>query len=124
MYQFIFEIFGQKINKRYLLYVVQEKLVCITNIINKYNLKNNLVDQKHFFNRLILSMTKGAIGIHDKIGYCLGMSLDNIFVRDPEKKHLKIVFSFKYKFAYPSGYHNDPQIQRITHIQTCATYII
>ena len=124
MYQFIFEIFGKKINQQYLLYVVQEKLVCINNIINKYTQKKKLMEQKQFFNRLILSLTEGAIEITDKIACCLGMSLDNIFVRNPKQKHLKIVFSFKNKFAYPQSDHNDIQILKIMHIQTCATYII
>ena len=48
-------------------------------------------------NKIVLSLTKGAINIDNKIGFYLDVNLDNIFIRMVGDE-MVAVFSFKYHF--------------------------
>jgi hypothetical protein len=123
MYQQIYDIFSKKNAEEYILYVVQEKLACLADLVSSQHPKK-LLDQKRFFNQLILSLAQGALRISPRIVTCLGVSLDNIFVRDTSTAQPRVIFSFKYENAYPRCYHKDDEIKKVTHIQTCSSYIV
>ena len=65
--------------------------------------KLKLVEQKRRFNQLVLSLTTSAMNIDGKIGFCLGINLDNIFISEKDDGNSTAIFSFKYLNPTPKS---------------------